>query len=682
MAVRPAAPPAASFVRRLAAGARRGIAWLLPKPWKQGLRRSGRAFLRWRRRLRQRRMPRLLPPTSAYDLLVFPIIDWEFRFQRPQQLARELAARGHRIFYLGTRLIEGERAVVRRVAERVAIVDLPGPVDFNLHRDRLEPEAVESCLAALARWRRDYRLEEVVCWAQFPSWRPLVEAAQRRWRWRVVYDCMDDHSGFVTSTAGLKSEEEALATASDLIVASSQALLARWQDRSPHTLLLPNATDFEHFHQSAPEPAELRGLPRPVIGYYGAIAEWFDVEMVASAAAARPDWRFVLIGHTFGADLTALRALRNVHLLGERHYTELPGYLHAFDVATIPFQRTVLTEATNPVKFYEYLSAGKPVVAVDLPELAPFSDLFYPVRSPAEFVPQLEAALSESSPAARQARIDQARRHTWQARADQLTSAVRAIHPRVAIVIAAYTEAAKLHLCLESIFSKSQYPNLAVVVADNSGTVDVRELLNEQARRHPDLQVIFNETNIGFPRAVNMGIKAAGPCEYLVLLNDDTVVTRGWLGRMLRHLETPGVELVGPVTNWAGNEARIEVDYETLDQMEEFAAAYTREHEGAVWDIPMLALFCAAMRRELLDRIGLLDERFGIGMFEDDDFSRRVRAAGGRVVCAEDVFIHHWGRASFGAMEAEAYRRLFDENRGKFEEKWGEPWQPHGARQG
>lgn len=625
-------------------------------------------------------MPRLLPPTPAYDLLVFPIIDWDFRFQRPQQLARELAARGHRIFYLGTRLHEGDRAVVRGVEERVAVVDLPGPIEFNLHRERLEPETVEPCLAALARLKTDFQLEEVVCCVQFPSWGPLVEAAQRRWGWRVIYDCMDDHSGFVTSGAGLSSEEEALAAASDLIVVSSQALLARWQDRSPRTLLLPNATDFEHFHRTAPEPTELRGLPRPIIGYYGAIAEWFDVEMVTSAAKARPDWQFVLIGHTFGADLAPLRMLRNVHLLGEQPYAGLPGYLHAFDVAIIPFRRTALTEATNPVKFYEYLSAGKPVVAVDLPELAPFGDLFYPVRSAADFVPQLAAALNESSPPARQARIDLARRHTWQARADQLSETVRTIHPRTAIVIAAYTDAARLRLCLESIFLKSQYPNLAVVVVDNSGTVDVRELLNEKARQHPDLKVIFNETNIGFPRAVNAGIRAAGACEYLVLLNDDTVVTRGWLVRLLRHLETPGVELVGPVTNWAGNEARIEVDYETLDQMEEFAAAHARDHEGVVWDIPMLALYCAAMRRELLDRIGLLDERFGVGMFEDDDFSRRVRAAGGRVVCAEDVFIHHWGRASFGAMETEAYRRLFDENRGKFEEKWGEPWQPHSAR--
>jgi len=252
--------------------------------------------------------------------------------------------------------------------------------------------------------------------------------------------------------------------------------------------------------------------------------------------------------------------------------------------------------------------------------------------------------------------------------------------PRAAVVIVAYADAGRLRSCLESVFEKTRYPDLAVVVVDNSGAADVRRLLAEEARRRPNLKVLLNERNVGFPRAVNLGIEAAGDCAYLALLNDDTVVTPGWLGALLRHLEAPGVELVGPVTNWAGNEARIEVAYETLDGMEEFAAAYTRRHAGVIWDIPMLAMYCVAMRRSLLDRIGPLDERFGIGMFEDDDFSHRVRAAGGRVVCAEDVFIHHWGRSSFGAMEAESYQRLFDENRRKFEEKWGEPWRPHVAR--
>jgi GT2 family glycosyltransferase len=150
---------------------------------------------------------------------------------------------------------------------------------------------------------------------------------------------------------------------------------------------------------------------------------------------------------------------------------------------------------------------------------------------------------------------------------------------------------------------------------------------------------------------------------------------------LLRHLADETVGLVGPVTNWAGNEARIEVPYVAIEDMDDFAAEYVAERPGEAFDIAMLALFCTAFRRDIVERVGILDERFGIGMFEDDDFSKRVRNAWYRVVCAEDVFVHHWGRASFKELDAEDYDTLFHQNRQKFEEKWEEQWNPHQARQ-
>jgi GT2 family glycosyltransferase len=304
------------------------------------------------------------------------------------------------------------------------------------------------------------------------------------------------------------------------------------------------------------------------------------------------------------------------------------------------------------------------------------------VRSPEELIPQIEAALAERPETAVPPRLELARGNTWRQRVVELRDAVRELHPEVAIVIVAFAETERLRMCLESLWSRTQYPNFEVVVVDNSRSPEIHRLLHEGAEREPRLRVVLSERNEGFPRATNRGIREAGDCEYVALLNDDTVVTHAWLGTLIRHLEGPGVELVGPVTNWAGNEARIEVDYDGIEGMESFARDYTRRHDGRVRDIPMLAMYCVVMRRRLLDRIGFLDERFGVGMFEDDDFSRRVRATGGRVVCAEDVFIHHWGRSSFGALPEEEYRRLFEDNRRKFEEKWGEPWRPHVGRGG
>jgi GT2 family glycosyltransferase len=138
--------------------------------------------------------------------------------------------------------------------------------------------------------------------------------------------------------------------------------------------------------------------------------------------------------------------------------------------------------------------------------------------------------------------------------------------------------------------------------------------------------------------------------------------------------------MIGPVTNSSGNESRIEVDYPSIAEMETFAERYTSAHFGQTFDIRMLALFCVAMRRSTVEQVGPLDERFGIGMFEDDDYALRVRQLGLRIVCAEDVFVHHWGRASFSRLDDATYRALFEENRRKFEAKWGQAWEPHQAR--
>jgi GT2 family glycosyltransferase len=138
--------------------------------------------------------------------------------------------------------------------------------------------------------------------------------------------------------------------------------------------------------------------------------------------------------------------------------------------------------------------------------------------------------------------------------------------------------------------------------------------------------------------------------------------------------------MVGPVTNWTGNEAKIDVSYGDVKDMEAFARAYTYAHEGQAFDIKMLAMYCVAMRKAVTDQIGPLDERFGMGMFEDEDYARRVRQAGYRVVCAQDVFVHHYGMASFARLAKSEYRDLFERNKQLYEEKWGEPWQPHKSR--
>jgi hypothetical protein len=185
---------------------------------------------------------------------------------------------------------------------------------------------------------------------------------------------------------------------------------------------------------------------------------------------------------------------------------------------------------------------------------------------------------------------------------------------------------------------------------------------------------------VGFGPATNQGLRHASGA-VLVPLNNDTIVPPHWLWRLCSHLADPELGLVGPVTNHAGNEARIEADYRTYGELVEFAQRRAELEEGRLVDIAALTMFCVALRRDVYERVGPLDERFQLGLFEDDDYSLRVRALGQRVACAQDVFIHHFGQASFGKLLASGeYMALFEANRRRFESKWGMSWTPHEER--
>jgi GT2 family glycosyltransferase len=298
----------------------------------------------------------------------------------------------------------------------------------------------------------------------------------------------------------------------------------------------------------------------------------------------------------------------------------------------------------------------------------------------ADLVVGLEAAFLERGSGSARTSVSQPRQSDYAECWQRLDKSIRAAFKRASIVIVTFDNLVYTKLCLRSLLANTEYPNYEVVVVDNGSTDGTPAYLRSLMRQHPHVRAVFNGDNLGFARANNQGL-AAATGDVLVLLNNDTLVPRGWLMRLVRHLEDPDVGLIGPVTNRIGNEAQIDVSYHTYGEFAKFARCYSRTHEGQIFNMRTLMMFCVAMRREVYERVGVLDERYEVGTFEDDDYAMRVRSAGYRVARAEDVFVHHFGEATFGKLVPTGeYGRLLRANRRRLEEKWGIRWESHRHR--
>jgi ATP-binding cassette subfamily B protein len=245
----------------------------------------------------------------------------------------------------------------------------------------------------------------------------------------------------------------------------------------------------------------------------------------------------------------------------------------------------------------------------------------------------------------------------------------------MSVVIVSFDNLVFTRMCVETVLATTS-ADTEVIVVDNGSADGSASYLEEMAGRFGRLRCLLNPDNPGFPRAANQGMAAASG-QVLVLLNNDTIVSGSWLDTLARHLDDPAIGMVGPVTNTAPNEARISSSYETYGELVAFARRLA-SRPGELFDIPVLTMFCIAMRRSTYLAVGGLDERFGAGLFEDDDYAERLRQTGLRVVCAPDVFVHHFGEASFGKLVGSGrYGELLRSNQRRFEEKWGKRWAPH-----
>ncbi len=238
---------------------------------------------------------------------------------------------------------------------------------------------------------------------------------------KVVYYCVDDFSEFTGyDKEQVLRDEEDLCRRADLVVTTSQVLQDAKAPLNPNTILVPHGVDYEHFSKAVtntlPVPEGMRDIPHPILGFFGLIRDWVDLDLLAEVAQLRPDWHIVLIGDAdSNVNLAAYSGIPNMHFLGRKPYADLPAYCKCFDIGLIPFKVNELTRAVNPIKLREYLAAGLPVVSTPLPEVVAYGSAVQVADTPEGWTTCIELALAEG-PDAALVRSEATAAETWEAK--------------------------------------------------------------------------------------------------------------------------------------------------------------------------------------------------------------------------------------------------------------------------
>lgn len=244
---------------------------------------------------------------------------------------------------------------------------------------------------------------------------------------------------------------------------------------------------------------------------------------------------------------------------------------------------------------------------------------------------------------------------------------------KVSVIIPTFNALDYTKKFIDSFYENQFDPTFVeIIIVDNNSLNCTKEYLSRLEKQKSNFRVIFNIDNLGFPAAVNQGFQTAKG-KYILIANNDIIVTQGWLERLIEVAESDNrIGIVGPISNEvSGVQKDIEANYKTIDEMHLYATSVREKNKNKITQFPRVAFLCTLIKKEVIDKIGGLDERFSPGNFEDDDFCLRAQLAGYKTVIAHDVFIHHYGSKSFKADGEKKYIERLKTNHKIFVDKWG-----------
>lgn len=396
---------------------------------------------------------------------------------------------------------------------------------------------------------------------------------------------------------------------------------------------ISNACDYEHFSKAkeriGERPVDFPSTDKPILGYYGAFAQWLDFDIIRKYADEGV-YHIVMIGGIVNSPSYNLRFDHpNITWLNHKPYKELPHYLSWFDKCFLPFKDCKLTTYVNPCKLWEYMASEKEIIK-------------YNVNMTDDIVIKYEDVCNEI---------------------------IDFLNIKLSVIILCFNKVGYTAKCIESVL-KNTACKYEVVVVNNGSTDGTNDYLNKIKKNNSNVIIVNNNDNLGFSKGMNIGVNNSRG-KYIILLNNDTIVDKEWNTNLIDLLENDNnIFATTPLTNFSGNESKINIEHS--DHVD-FFNKYNKI-KGCLqkrFEVKSLALFCGAFRRSDFINIGYLDENYTNG-WEDDDLFERISLLHKKIVVSTQSAVYHHGQTTVGA---DAYRGE-NKNRLYFEKKWNKKWSP------
>lgn len=326
-------------------------------------------------------------------ILYPPTLDYHYLVQRPQQLMKNFSELNIPTFYLNSPSPHNaDKHGVEMLNENFYLFNQVDPAAYlhNINPVIYYTSAAQT--ASLGKYNPSLVVFDSVDEPsdEFEAWRPYYDNAVR---------------------------------SADIVLTTSDKLYELAAGINPNVYLVPNGCDYEHFANFIHgRPAEIANLPGPIIGYIGVVASWVDVDLIIRVADSYPDCSIVVVGPLYNISEVPTRG--NIHWVGFKAYEELPAYAQSFDVGIIPFKASSMTEAVNPIKMWEYMATGMPIVTTNLPEASKYRDLVLVSAGADDFIYNVGRAIAENSPEKRSERMKLALENSWRVRASQIVAII------------------------------------------------------------------------------------------------------------------------------------------------------------------------------------------------------------------------------------------------------------------